>query len=323
MMRQRFDEPLVAAAIVRGEHAGADAVERFAQDRRGGDAGARVDPASPRGLDFARGQAKYEDIRVADEIFQLDIGAVERADRQRPVQRHLHVSGPGGFHARGRDLLGEIDRRDDHLGEADVVVRKKYDLELAAHGRVCVDGSRHVDRQLDDELGLLVARRRLAREYLYPRREVRRRIGPDFVVARDRLEDIEELPLVFVDALDLNVEQRVRIDPLVQDLGDLLGKHDLVGASGRRYLVLQRRIVRKFGQFAQRIGVSKSFFADRLGDDLCQLRVALDQPSAERDAIGLVGYAAAIDRVQIMKYGLLHQIGVQGRNAIDLVRADE
>jgi hypothetical protein len=223
MMRQRFDEPLIAATIVGGEHAGADAVERFAQDRRGGDAGAGVDPASPRGLDFGGGQAKDENVFVAHEIAQLDIGAVERADRQRAVQRHLHVSGPGGFHARGRDLLGQIDRRDDHFGEADVVVGEKDDLELAAHRRIRVDGPRHVDREFDDELGLLIARRRLAREHFYARREVGGRVGSDFVVARHRLEDVEKLSLIFMDAFDLNVEQRVRIDPLVQDLGDLLG----------------------------------------------------------------------------------------------------
>ena len=34
----------------------------------------------------------------------------------------------------------------------------------------------------------------------------------DRVVERDRLDDVEQLALVFVDALDLDVEQRVRID---------------------------------------------------------------------------------------------------------------
>src|SRR5271155_431386 len=57
VMRQRFDEALIPAAIVRGKYARADSVERFAQDRRGGNACAGVDAASPRGLDFGGGQA--------------------------------------------------------------------------------------------------------------------------------------------------------------------------------------------------------------------------------------------------------------------------
>ena len=69
-------------------------------------------PCRRGGLDLGRRQAEDEDVVVADEIAQLDVGAVERADRQRAVQRHLHVAGAGGLHAGGRDLLGEIDRRE-------------------------------------------------------------------------------------------------------------------------------------------------------------------------------------------------------------------
>ncbi len=72
-------------------------------------------------------------LSCADALADLDVGAVERADGQRAVERELHVAGAGRFHAGGRDLLGEVGRRDDRLGEADIVVRQEHDLQPAAH----------------------------------------------------------------------------------------------------------------------------------------------------------------------------------------------
>ena len=51
-------------------------------------------------------------------IAHFDIGAVERADGQRAVQRHLHVAGARGFHAGGRNLFGEVGGGNDRLGQA-------------------------------------------------------------------------------------------------------------------------------------------------------------------------------------------------------------
>ena len=41
----------------------------------------------------------------------LDVRAIERADRERAIQRELHVAGARRLRARGRDLLREIRRR--------------------------------------------------------------------------------------------------------------------------------------------------------------------------------------------------------------------
>ena len=55
--------------------------------------------------DLLGGQAEDDDVVVADALLYLDIGAVERADGQRAVERELHVAGARGLHAGGRDLL--------------------------------------------------------------------------------------------------------------------------------------------------------------------------------------------------------------------------
>ena len=142
----------------------------------------------------------------------LDIGAVERADGQRAVERHFHVAGARGLHAGGRNLFRQVGGRNDRLGQADIVVGQEHHLEQVPHRRVVVDHPRHIIGELDDQLGRMIARRRLAGEYFHPRHEVAHGLGADFVIEGDGLQNIQQLPLVFVDALDLHVEQGVGID---------------------------------------------------------------------------------------------------------------
>ena len=85
------------------------------------------------GRDLLGGQAEDEDVLRADVLADLDVGAVERADGERAVERELHVAGARGLHARRRDLLGEVRGRDDRLGEAHVVVGQEHHLQQVAH----------------------------------------------------------------------------------------------------------------------------------------------------------------------------------------------
>ena len=71
------------------------------QHRRRGDGLARAQALAPaRSTTCVRRQAEDEDVVVADALADLDIGAVQRADGQRAVQRQLHVAGAGRLHAR-------------------------------------------------------------------------------------------------------------------------------------------------------------------------------------------------------------------------------
>ena len=63
--------------------------------------------------------------------------------------------------------------------------------------------------------------------------------------------------------------------------------------------------------------------AERRADNSGEARIALHQPAAEGDPVGLVGDAARIDGVETLEHGLAHQVGVQRRHAVDLVRSDE
>ena len=146
----------------------------------------------------------------ADFLEDFDVGAVERADGERAVERELHVAGAGGFLARGGDLLGEIGRRDDALGERDAIVRQEDDLELVAHARVVVDLVADGIDRLDDALGQVVAGRGLGGEDEDAGLHVELRVLQDAAIEREDVEQVQVLPLVLVQALDLDVEERSR-----------------------------------------------------------------------------------------------------------------
>ena len=99
--------------------------------------------------------------------------------------------------------------RNDRLRQADIVVRDEHDLQQAVHRRVAVDHERHIVDQLDDQFRAVIAGGGLAGEDLDPRHPIGHRPRAHLVVQRDRLQDIQQLPLVLVNALDVHVEQRV------------------------------------------------------------------------------------------------------------------
>ena len=87
----------------------------------------------------------------------------------------------------------------------------------------------------------MIARRRLAGENLHARHEVARGLRLDVLIERDRLQHIQELALIFMDALDLDVEQRVRVDLDADALEDRRGEAFLVFALRRREALLETR----------------------------------------------------------------------------------
>ena len=130
-----------------------------------------------------------------------------------PLRRELHVAGAGRLHARGRDLLRQVGGGNDHLGQAHIVVGQEHDPQTVARDRIIVDHPGDLVDQLDDQLGLGVARGRLAGEDFDARDPVPRRVIAHRAIDGDRLQDVEQLALVFMDALDLHVEQRIGIEP--------------------------------------------------------------------------------------------------------------
>src|SRR3546814_15618057 len=88
------------------------------------------------------------------------------------------------------------------------------------------------DLQLDDLLGHKVAGRRLAAENLRARHALGLGIAADFVPQRGGVQDAQELALVFMDALDLDVEEGFAVDRHTQRAIEVVHEAGLVGVLG-------------------------------------------------------------------------------------------
>ena len=154
-------------------------------------------------------ESEDEDVVVANLLADLNVGTVERADGERAVEGELHVARAGSFFAGGRNLLGEIGGGDDALGERDAVVGQEGNLELTLDLRVFVDAvADDVDRA-DDVFREVVAGGGLGSENEHARHEVERRVLQQAAVKREDVQQVQVLALVFMQALDLHVEERV------------------------------------------------------------------------------------------------------------------
>ena len=121
-----------AAAIIVTKQAGFERVHRLGELRRRSDGGCRIASVAAALLHLVRLETEDKDVVHPDTIANLDIGPVEGPNRERAVERKLHVARAGRFHPCGRDLLGQIGRRNDRLGQAHVVIRNEGDLAYRA-----------------------------------------------------------------------------------------------------------------------------------------------------------------------------------------------
>ena len=317
------DQAGISVAVVGGEYAGSNRRQCLGKLPRTLDNGAGIVTIAAQAGDLIGPETEDDDIVLADIVAHFDIGAIERADRQRAVEAELHVAGARGFHAGRRDLLGKVGGRNHDFRQRNVVVRHEDDFQQAAHGGVVVDDAGDVVDQLDDELRIVVARRRLAGEELDARLPVELGMRADLVVERHRFNDIQKLALVFVNALDLDVEHRIRIELNAHAAGDEIGELHLVGALDGGELFPEGAVAGELIQRLQLLGIVEEGIADGFAHEVRQAGIALHQPAARRDAVRLVVDAVRVELVQVGKDRDLHQVGMKGGNAVDRMRADE
>ena len=274
-------------------------------------------------LHLIRRQAEKEEVFRPDLFPDLHIGAVQRPDGQRAVQRQFHVAGARRLFPGGGNLFRQVCRRDQVFGHRDVVIGRIDHLQQIARPGVIVDGGGHIIDKVDDFLGHDIARRGLAAEDLHPRHMRQVRVLADEMPLRDGLKDVEKLALVFVQPLDLHVEHRVRADADAGRPGDPVGRRHLVGALGggegiAKALVLHMRLKPR-----QPVEVILPPVPDRFGDQPRQRRVRHAQPAAGGDAVRLIHDPAGVELVQLGKQPFLDQFGMQSGDAVDAVGGDE
>ncbi len=269
------------------------------------------------------GEAEDEDVVLPHGVADLDVGAVQGADGQRAVEGQLHVAGARGLGAGGGDLRREFGSRNDVAGSGDVIVGYEDHLEALAHCGIVVDDVRHVVDELDDQLGDGIAGRRLAGEDHGARDSGLAPAAAQAVVEGDHVKQVEQLALVFVNALDMDVEHGLPIDldaqVLVDEGGQALFVVLLDGAEG----AAEGSVVRQRGKALQLVQIGDPVLADVFADQCRQPGIDMMQPAPRGDAVGLVDDLAGIEAVEIGEDGLLHQMSMKLGHAVDLVAADD
>src|SRR5947209_18485314 len=126
-----------------------------------------------------------------------------------------------------------------------------------------------------------------------------------------------------MEALDVDIEQRVRVERdarlIERDARQLL----LVEAACRDELVDEGGILGKALQRAQVSRIIEKSGADRIDQELSQMRIGAVEPAPEGDAVRLVDDTVWIGERQIAEDRLAHEFRVQRRDTVDMAGADK
>ena len=120
----------------------------------------------------------------------------------------------------------------------------------------------------------------------------------------------------------MHVEERLGRDGDARALGDERAETALVCELHVAPLLLKLRVVRERLECAQPVRVLQPAVADARGDELREAGIAHGDEPARRDAVGHVAKFSRPQLGEIAQHGLLQQLGVELRDAVDRVAAD-
>ena len=312
------------------EHAGLDRrkMPAFQQPEHCGEIGIAVDVllrliVAAQLLHVISAQTEEEKVLFAHRLHDLDVRAIVGADGHRAVHHELHIAGARGLFAGSGNLFGQIGGSADFFHLGNVVVRLEHHLELVADQRVIVDHGSHVVDQLDDLLGADVTGRGLAADQHAAIDPALGIAGMDAVVQVNHVQHIEQLALVLVDALDLDIEHRGRIEHHAGVMLNHIGQALLVGQANSPPALLEGRIVSQRLELRQALQIGLPAVADRLGEQVSQLRVGAGDPATRGHAVGLVVELLRPHFVEVAEQAGGKQIGVQLGHPVDREAADD
>ena len=92
------------------------------------------------------------DVALPNLLRDLNVRAINSTDEQTAVEAELHVGRARRLRARGGDVLGDVRRGDEHLGEGDRVVGQEEQAQQVLGVRVLVNNARNVDNETNSQL---------------------------------------------------------------------------------------------------------------------------------------------------------------------------
>ena len=137
------------------------------------------------------------------------------------------------------------------------------------------------------------------------------------------MERVQELALVLVQALDLDVEERVGVESELPGVRRILRKIDLVEPLHGGDTLDESRVVGELLEVHELVEIGDPRRADRLGDERREARVALVKPASGRDAVGLVREFRGGHLREVTEHVALEEIGMERGDAVDGMGADD
>ncbi|CAH0326536.1 hypothetical protein SRABI106_04689 [Rahnella aquatilis] len=211
------------------------------------------------GFDLIDGVTKDEDIVFPDLFSNLNVRAVECADGQRAVQCQFHVAGAGSFFTSGRNLLGNISRRDHQFSHGHAVIRNKHHFDAVTHQRIVIHFFRDFVDGIDDVFRQVITRCRFRAEQEHTRHHVHFRVITQLTVQRQNVQQIQMLAFVFMQTFDLYVENGIRVEGQPHHLFHVMRQFDFVLTLNGLITLTEFFIIRRTFQPFQRVQVIHPF----------------------------------------------------------------
>ena len=126
-----------------------------------------------------------------------------------------------------------------------------------------------------------------------------------------------------MEALDLHVEDRGRVEHDAGRLLDVGGETVLVGPLGLLHALEEGRVVLERDELLELHGVIEPPVTDGVGNETRVCGIGLGEEPTMRDAVGLVVEHLGIELVELVEHGLLENRGVQRGDAVHGVAEDD
>lgn len=197
----------------------------------------------------------------------------------------------------------------------------------ARHNDFTHDDLADIDDEADDELGNVVARCRLAGKDERPRLHLFALLRGgllDLHVSVDDRKDVESLPLVFVHSLDLARKDAVDVDEDAEFFLEDVGETALVVLLDDVPGLAEVDVLGHGQKVAQELRVGEPLVrAQRVGDQLGELGIALKHPATGSDAVGDIREkVATLELDKVAEDGGLEELAVEFGDTVDLEGAD-
>ena len=184
-------------------------------------------------------------------------------------------------------LVTLVDRKSRYLLCEKVAKKDSISVKQGGHLRVCGDDLGEGQQRMDDVFCNGVGGRGFCTEDAH-QRSGGQMPGLDLVVLMDEVQQVELLALILVQALGLDIEHGIGVHSHLLGVQQPVGQCFLVGLFHSSQLAEHRLVLGKGQQFFQLGGVLAEAGANVLFQRGGQARVALQQPAAEGDAVGLI-----------------------------------